>query len=59
LKILIIVLLFVTNFANNCLAQVGEVVDAESKKEAERLWELAIAAKGGRERLESFYKIKE
>ena len=51
--VLIIVLLFAVSFASSGLAQDGKAADDESKKEAERLWELAIAAKGGRERLES------
>jgi hypothetical protein len=50
---LFILMLFIINFVAVNLGQDGKIADEESKKEAERLWELAIEAKGGRERLES------
>jgi hypothetical protein len=50
-----ILLLFVLVLPTKCLAQNEKdpSVGDPTKKEPERLWELAIAAKGGRERLES------
>lgn len=51
--VLLAIVLFTIIFADNSLAQDNKIADDESKKEAEELWELAIKAKGGRERLES------
>lgn len=51
--VLLAIVLFTIIFADNSLAQDNKIADDESKKEAEELWELAIKAKGGRERLKS------
>jgi hypothetical protein len=50
-----IILLFVFLLANICSAQKSVPATDATKKEAERIWELAIQAKGGREKL---YKAK-
>ena len=46
-----IILLFVCLFANVCFAQKAVAETDATKKDAERIWELAIQAKGGRDKL--------
>lgn len=49
MRIFVIAVILV--FSGNCIAQNTQESDDSSRKEAERIWELMIAAKGGRERL--------